>query len=420
MPEENSLLISERLEPEPSGVPFLPEDVFIIIIQLLEPAQIVRCRRVSKSWQNAFSSPDALRLAIKCWYPRSYDVRNFDLLVRIPGVDAVDVFDRVASRYQNLHRGRPWKIEKHPMHLDEKAEYPLRHYSVAPWERHTMDPPQEERPFRFQQPFWTVHGDYVVFLDPIKGQLLLLDLSTNHTMVVPLKLHKKIVRNVRLTDEVLAVEWAESTGSHRLNEEEVVHRHFATFFDVVTRFKETGTGRSILPETKVIFRNELKLHFFGLPLNRRDRFFSYHDQKHYAIYFWQPNRSMYTGDEEAPIESLAVWDISDPCEYQPSVDPSGHDKPAGAGPEHIMGLGFRELDFYDVRQRDVPSFTGVRVDDDNVYVIETADVWVTRIPNALLSHYQTKEFLWRSRSVSIPLRGLGPHAIDHCEVPPYS
>ena len=32
---------------------------------------------------------------------------------------------------------------------------------------------------------------------------------------------------------------------------------------------------------------------------------------------------MYTGDEERPLESLFIWDISSPSQYLPSEDPSG-------------------------------------------------------------------------------------------------
>ena len=57
--------------------------------------------------------------------------------------------------------------------------------------------------------------------------------------------------------------------------------------------------RTRMRQWTIKFRSEFKVHFFGLPLNSRDRFFSVHTRTHYLIYFWRPNRSMYTGDEES-------------------------------------------------------------------------------------------------------------------------
>jgi hypothetical protein len=412
-------------EGEVTGVPGLPEDVFLIIIQYLTPTQIVLCRRVSKSWQKAFSSPIALRLAIKGFFPFAKEVQNFDVLAQVDGIAAKSIFDRVAGRYHNLLMGRPWTIEKHRMRIDPTKKYAQYHYPVAPWERHTLDISQDDPPFRFPPSLWTYEGNHVIYQDDVTGKLMLRNLDLCAGYVVPFKLDGKIIRNIRLRRSILVVEWAEATGSHRLNEEEVVHRHYATFFSVLTRSvtpenKLVPKKKFVRSETQITFRNELKIHFFGLPLNRRDRFYSNHDKKHYAVYFWQPNRSMYTGDEEAPIESLAVWDISDPCKYLPSADPAGHTKPASGGPQHILGLGFRELGYYGVRQRDVPAFTGIELDEGHVYIIETRNVWVRNL-DTLLPRYQSENsFLWGARAVGIPLYGLGPYSMSHCTFLPRS
>jgi hypothetical protein len=343
-------------------------------------------------------------------------MRYYDLLVNNLGIDEVKLFDRVAGRYHNLLRGKPWTTEKYKMYMDVKTKCAPCHYPVAPWERQAMDVPQNDRPFQFPQPLWTYEEGLVVFLDDARKTLLLKDLESGQSIAVPLDLNGKMIRNIRLRQRVLAVEWAESTGSLRLNEEEVAHRHFATFFDIKSRLvKRSGDPLNRLERTsELVSRNELKLHFCGLPLNKRDRFFSNHSPEYYAVYFWQPNRSMYTGDEEAPIESLAVWDISDPSEYRPSDDPSGHKKPFSGGPEHIVRLGFRELDFYDVRQRDVPSFTDLCLDDGNVYVIETTSVWLKDL-ETLKPIHQTTGWIWGCRAVGIPLRGFGPSCVQYCK-----
>lgn len=167
----------------------------------------------------------------------------------------------------------------------------------------------------------------------------------------------------------------------------------------------------------VTFRSEWKLHFLGLPLNRSDRFFSAHTSNYYAVYFWQPNRSLYQDD---PIEQLAVWDISSPSSYRPSDDPRGYQRPsparaqttptglwsgwggvpsvrvsgsaesivadhktpsgsslaiATAGPQVIRRMAWRELDFYGLRQRATPQLRNITLDDRNLYVIEEEHRW---------------------------------------------
>lgn len=123
-------------------------------------------------------------------------------------------------------------------------------------------------------------------------------------------------------------------------------------------------------------RNEWKIHFLGLPLNFQDRFFSTHSPNHYAMYLWQPNRSAWGEDE--PIEALAVWDISSPSSYRPSEDSTGSNKPDDSieGPNVIMRLSFSDLDFYEIRQRDLPTFTGLKLDENHVYFVTEDHRWI--------------------------------------------
>src|SRR5699024_8326598 len=142
-----------------------------------------------------------------------------------------------------------------------------------------------------------------------------------------------------------------------LNDSDGVHRHFASSFDV----EEDSTGG-----WRVIPRNEWKIMFLGHPLSERDRFFSSHSKTHYVIYIWQPNRSLYTADDDAPIESLMVWNISQPSSYRPSLDPTGclRVPSQDTGPEQVTRLGFRELGFFSVRQRGLPAIQRLEVTDD--------------------------------------------------------
>lgn len=59
----------------PIGLPDLPEDVFLLIIDYLEAWHFARSRKVSKSWRKAFSEPEYLRVKLKK-YPFVREVRN--------------------------------------------------------------------------------------------------------------------------------------------------------------------------------------------------------------------------------------------------------------------------------------------------------------------------------------------------------
>lgn len=118
----------------------------------------------------------------------------------------------------------------------------------------------------------------------------------------------------------------------------------------------------------------MRIHFLGLPLNSRDRFFSTHNKTHYAIYLWQPNRSAW-GDDE-PLEALAVWDITSPSTYCPSQDPTGKGKPEGEGPNVVRRLSWTDLDFYKIRQRSTPTLRGLELDENHVYVLSEDHRWI--------------------------------------------
>lgn len=154
-------------------------------------------------------------------------------------------------------------------------------------------------------------------------------------------------------------------------------------------------------------RNEWKIHFLGIPLNSRDRFFSIHTPNHYAQYLWQPNRSAWGEDE--PIESLAIWDISSPSNYRPSLDPAGRAKPpATEGPQVIRRFSFADLDFYDIRQGPTPVFHRLELDEQNVYVVEEDHRWIVgQQAGDLLPR------LHKVKTIGVPF-AAGPRREDEC------
>jgi hypothetical protein len=156
------------------------------------------------------------------------------------------------------------------------------------------------------------------------------------------------------------------------------------------------------------FRNEWKIHFLGMPLNSRDRFFSCHTATHYALYLWQPNRSAWGEDE--PIEGLKIWDISSPSSYRPSEDPTGKSRLRGSieGPRVIRHLSFADLDFYKIRQRATPVLRSLELDENSVYVIEEDHRWLV---GQQASHNLPR--LHKVKTVGIPFHA-GPHWEDEC------
>ena len=152
------------------------------------------------------------------------------------------------------------------------------------------------------------------------------------------------------------------------------------------------------------------MHFLGMPLNSRDRFFSAHTAHHYSIYLWQPNRSSWGEDD--PIEALAVWDISSPSNYRPSEDPTGKGKPdeKSEGPRVLRRLSFADLDFFDIRQGPAQILHGLQLDEGHVYVIEEDHRWIV----GQEARYNLPR-LHKVKSTGIPFT-TGPRWEDQCGV----
>ncbi|KAJ5086083.1 hypothetical protein N7532_010854 [Penicillium argentinense] len=373
---------------------FLPRDIFWLVLAYLAPRDLVRCRRVSRAWNEAFGNPAILVPLMKRHFPRTREVQGLHGSSADRNTIRI-VFDQVASRYDHLERGKPRSVHKYRLCDDFGASGEREWYQVQPWESHASHVRQlVDR--QFSEAMWSHDQGLLVFPSAEHQGLVLMDLSNDRQFVVPLTITGKVVRRVRLQKQLLVVEWAEPKAFHWLNDSDGVHRHFASSFDV--KPSETGGGWDVTP------RNEWKIMFLGHPLSERDRFFSSHSNTHYVIYIWQPNRSLYTADEDAPIESLFVWDISKPSSYQPSLDPTGkqHDAGADDSPTIVTRFGFRDLEFFGVRQRGCPSVQRLDVTDDGlaVEITENINTWLTD-PDPL--------GLPMVITTSIPMQGQGPH-----------
>ncbi|KAK4043002.1 hypothetical protein C8A01DRAFT_13450 [Parachaetomium inaequale] len=425
----------------------LPHDLFLLVIWYLSPQDCVCCGAVNRRWHAAFTSEFISLLLLRWNFPRCRELRLAaaaaasvsTLSTSLPKnaqAELVDVAERprnwsstfteVARRYFHLNKGQPRVVEKLELAASSREIGSVFSFcGVAPWNRF-LRLNEKTCNFHYPDPVWwysqedgvlvypaAIDSDEDVSSDRYEGHVYhIVDLATNERVPVPFDVRAKHIRRVRLAQGVLIFEWAEALPYHQLNDREVVHRHFVTAFDVIRKPATISPGRTWTVE----FRSEWKLHFLGLPLNRSDRFFSAHTATHYAVYFWQPNRSLYQDD---PIEQLAVWDISSPSPYRPSEDPKGDKRPAvtrapslptglwngqkstatgriygladssadletprraslataTAGPQVIRRMAWRELDFYGLRQRATPRLRSLALDSRNLYVIEEEHRW---------------------------------------------
>jgi hypothetical protein len=417
----------------PVSIPELPEDVFLLILRELSGWEFLCCQRVSKAWRTAFSKDAYIRFVLQS-YPQAREVRNLPLAAlhlydSSTGVDWQSMLVSVASRYRNLALCQPRKVEKYPMApLEQLGDW----FPVGQWDYHESQPGGRlyyetaamhlrvsSKPYLFRPTLWSYDQGLLIFAPAIREDcddyghfpqiLAMLDVEQSRLYPVPFDARGKIVRHLRLKDRVLVVEWAEKDPFHNLNAMEQVNRHFANCFDILQ--SRDGEG------WEVVWRSEWKMHFLGLPPNYHDRFFSTHNATHYAVYFWQPNRSMYTGDEDMPIESLSVWDISTPSEYRPSTDPSGKQRPEKkAGPYIVSRFSFTQMDFYGIRQHATVSLMSLHLDSQmmSLTVRENAGI-------AGQGYFDPAERLWCAKTTSFPFSGEGPRLYREWDghLPPY-
>ncbi|KAL4802669.1 hypothetical protein BDV18DRAFT_59425 [Aspergillus unguis] len=406
--------------PEPTGsqaldLPLLPRELFWMVLEDLSPRDIVRCRRVSQLWNQAFGDPMNLTPLLKKLFPYAREVR--ELYTSTEPLEDLGtasywrtLFDRIASRYDHLSRGKPRSIQKHKLCDEFGISGEREWFQVQPWENHASHLMQRVD-LPFSESFWTYEDGLIVYPSADHTCLVLMDLDSDRKFMVPFIITGKVVRRTRLQKRTLVIEWAEPKAFHWLNDSDGVHRHFASSFDI-TRNSSDGWS--------VTFRNEWKIMFLGHPLSERDRFFSTHSETHYAIYIWQPNRSLYTADDDAPIESLSIWDISKPSSYRPSLDPTSRlqETANDTGPYIISRFGFRQLGFYSVRQRGLPAIQWLEITDDN-QAIEIFENICTGPVNRFVG---PSEWTSQVHVTSIPIVGQGPcrrRMVESLVLPPY-
>lgn len=393
----------------------LPDDLFLLVVTQLSPSELITCRAICKKWYTAFTDSHRSRRLLQQHYPR---VRELRQPYRDADQDWSQTLANVVRRYHYLKSGKPRKTQKWALKMSLIVPEWARHFPVAPWQRY-LSFEDKFAPFHYPDPLWTYDDGLLVFPSAELQSYVIYDLAAATFWKIDLESETKIVRRIRLKERVLVVEWCEQEPFHQLNENEVVHRHFATAYELAwdqdeLRWSATFRCVSLLqcpssPYSKPtnLSRNEWKIHFLGMPLNSSDRVFTSHTATHWAMYLWQPNRSAWGEDD--PIERLAIWDISSPSSYRPSEDVSNRFRPGDScGPRIVRQLSFADIDFYCIRQRSTPTLRGLELDETTVYFVEEDHRW-------LVGHQAGHSLprLHMVKVVGIPF-SAGPRWQDEC------
>lgn len=422
----------------------LPFDLFCLVVLNLEPSDWAACIRVSKSWRSGFSENQIVLELLKLHFPRAREVRRLQKQIieqdnkrnncysskspepppnsifeipgnpGEPGSDArtrniaeeeklSDTLSKVARRYHHLRSGTPYQIEKFEPIWSGRGGW--RYYPVAPWDRH-LELDKSQIPFHYPDSLWAYDNGLLVFPSRELDDYVIVDLESRKWSYVVFPGTAKIVRRLSFRDRVLLLEWAEAVPKEP-------HAHFATFYDVLP---STEAGKWIIQ-----FRNEIKLHPEGLPLDQRGRFFSVHSKTHYAVYIWRQYPMRGLDDHDYNDEAFTIYDISTPCMFRPSeedptaaVECNSMNNPAAqVGSPAIKILDRNGLAFYGILWDDAPKLTALHIDELNLYVV-AEDHFLMAGPHASVTRRSRSHSL---QTTSIPL-GYGPHFIDQCGIGP--
>ena len=417
-------------------LPDLPTDLFLMVTRFLDPIDVIHCRRVSKSWHREFIDESFLREILVREYGYTQEVRAIERLESLEFENMLDkpyfddsgqfqnvwrnAFDRVLARKIAIKSGKPRSVTKLDLRselkiLGKQAGTPDIRFPIIPWDRYRKSRRDSSMWYGSRVPTdlleteWTYDSGLLVYADMIEIQsYVLLDIEQDTISIVPFDIKDRIVRRVRLKHNLLIFEWAEKESYHRLNELEEIHRHYVTVFDVKSR----EDSFPWLTQWKITFRSQWKLHYLGFPLSAKDCWLSDHSTTHYAVYFWQTNRSAW--GENEPIESLLIWDISQPSSHRPSNDYSGGSL-VHTVPPLVKKLSYLDLDFLTVRQRDTPFLRKIALDGHAcVYFFEEGcnhEMGMHVGHGYDAGRRDLRDVVWE-RIIGIPVLGYGPRWED--------
>lgn len=414
----------------------LPYYIFSDIILYLPPIQVLRCRRISRIIHEALTRDELCITLILKHFPRALEGRRLRQLLEADDAESLDqgdwavAFARLTRRYHHLGRAEPWKKIKVPVLRDAKLLQ-----GVATWNR-LLSLANRNTLFHYQDPVWTVAPTEGLLVYPApktdhsRPEYRARDLATGAEVRVPFGLKGKIVRRLRISHGILAIEWCLNTPRKTVGATGEFHNHYATFYDV----RRTGSWDGIIPQRpaldgttptytwKIKFRCEFLIYPFGFPVNSVDRFFSAHNATHYAVYTWQATRFPHptSNNTAEPIERLTIWEIG-PSTYRPSENVFGiaRQDPT-VGPRIIRSLAGFQLGAWSVLQGTRPSLRTLALDDctwDASRSTACGHVFFSEEEHRWSSGGHSSERLPRFhlvKTTGIPLIGEGPGWVDEC------
>ncbi|KAI1094827.1 hypothetical protein F5B19DRAFT_443565 [Rostrohypoxylon terebratum] len=388
------------------GLLDLPHDIFFLICSYLSSQDCVLCRRVSRSWLQAFSNQDISWTFMKLYFPRCLEMRRF--------AEAQDekpnwnhVFANVARRYYYLRSATPRLVEK--IDIDPEAENgffytdePVRRYLT--WNNQSTD-------FQHPEPTWTMDCGLLIYA-VTTGIFIAYDLETEARIPVPFRYtDDTVIRRIRLACGVLIIEWFEGYAFAE-TELEKPYPYYATAFDVVRKPYQSILSSSLEMQCvwDITFRSEWKNFPPGFSAADNQVFYSAHTSTHYVLYSWIDDPTPRGNDD--PQEELIIWDISKPSSYRASLDPTGINKPrpgsSEEGPVIINKISQETLVFIGLGQTlDGPRLREILLDDANVYFHEEDHCWLYDVNAAHSRHHKV-------RCTGFPLLGIGPRWFDEC------
>ena len=226
-------------------IPDLPKDVFLLILAGLDAWDMVRCRRVARAWRDVFSEAEFLQIKLR-EYTNAREVQDLHQSSSLStAINAStnwgNVFDKIASRYYHLSCGKARCTKTYTLApVEQTGEW----YPVNQWTHHESQPcgrlypvnarqfnRRGDKPCLFRPTLWTYDDGLLVCAQgeseyrgaPISGpsrpagyevSLVLYDLEQDRNMRVPFELTGRVLRNLRLKDRTLVVEWAEKDPWH--------------------------------------------------------------------------------------------------------------------------------------------------------------------------------------------------------------
>lgn len=115
-----------------NGLGGLPLDALLLVVSFLNPSDLVKCRRVCKSWNLAFSDSEVLYSCLKLFFPNAREVREVTPYIRqirrAPAeftfsYDWRGTFDELTARYLFMSRGRARTVHRLKQYVRDESTY---------------------------------------------------------------------------------------------------------------------------------------------------------------------------------------------------------------------------------------------------------------------------------------------------------